>query len=479
MTEASDAVIVAATRTPIGRSGRALSGLTIEDIGMQTVAGVVAAAGLPPEDIDDLILGEVLRGGGCTARYVANALGLPPDTPGGAVQRQCATGMMAVQEAAAHIRSGMADVIVAGGIESMTRTPLLSEVALPLRRRPQFMPPSHPDSAEAPNTNMPITVGENTARECGITHEESDHWSYHSHMRAVAATDNGRFAEEIVPVTVPAGRGKSVTVSVDEHPRRDTTPEKLAALPSLTGPDGQVTAGNSSGIADGGAALVVVSRAYAEAHGKEPLATVRSWNSCGIEPARTGLAPTICVPRALNRAGLSESDVDLVEINEAFATMAVASSRKLGFPHDIVNVNGGGVGLGHPVGASGARILVTLIHELRRRGGGRSGVALRRRWHRLGDGARGARAGLIGSVVAQLDQVVVGVEQVDRRSLAAYAGLFTRALHVAHVVEGVAEGQLGRPHPGEGGIELLGRRRRPGAGRPPFPTGPAATSSPR
>ncbi len=218
--------------------------------------------------------------------------------------------------------------------------------------------------------NMLITVGENTARECGITREESDHWSYHSNIRAVAATDDGRFADEIVPVTVPAGRGESVTVSVDEHPRRDTSLEKLAALPSLTGPDGTITAGNSSGIADGGAALVVVARAFAGAHGMEPLATVRSWNSCGIEPARTGLAPTVCIPRALNRAGLSEADVDLVEINEAFASMAVACSRKLGFPHDIVNVNGGAVGIGHPVGASGARILVTLIHELRRRGGG-------------------------------------------------------------------------------------------------------------
>src|SRR5580692_7123324 len=358
MTEAvaNDAVIVAATRTPIGRSRGALAGLTVSDIGMQTVTGVLEVSGLDPNDIDDLILGEVLRGGGCTARYVANALGLPPDTPGGAVQRQCATGMMAVQEAAAHIRSGMADAMIAGGIESMTRTPLLfAKSPLPFGGVQQFMPPSHPDSAEAPNTNMLITVGENTARECGITREESDHWSYHSHMR---------------PVAVPAGRGETVTVSVDEHPRRDTTLEKLAALRSLTGPDGQVTAGNSSGIADGGAALVLVSRAYAESHGMTPLALVRSWNSCGIEPARTGLAPTICVPRALNRAGLSESDVDLVEINEAFATMAVACSRKLGFPHDIVNVNGGGVGLGHPVGASGARILVTLIHELRRRGGG-------------------------------------------------------------------------------------------------------------
>ncbi len=371
MSDATDAVIVAAIRTPIGRSGRGLAGLSIQDIGMQTVAGVIAASGLEPGDIDDLILGEVLQGGGCTARYVANALGLPPDTPGGATQRQCATGMMAVQEAAANIRSGMAEAVIAGGVESMTRSPLLFEKSpFPFGGVERFLPPSHPDSPDAPNMNMLITVGENTARECGITREESDHWSYHSNIRAVAATDDGRFAEEIVPVVVPAGRRETATVSVDEHPRRDTTLEKLAALPSLTGPDGTITAGNSSGIADGGAALVVVARSYAEAHGMEPLATVRSWNSCGIEPARTGLAPTVCVPRALNRAGLSESDVDLVEINEAFASMSVACARKLGFPHDIVNVNGGAVGIGHPVGASGARILVTLIHELRRRGGG-------------------------------------------------------------------------------------------------------------
>jgi acetyl-CoA C-acetyltransferase len=372
MTDATDAVIVAATRTPIGRSGRSLAGLSLHDIGLQTLQGVIDSVALDTADIDDLIVGEVLQGGGDTARYLANALGLPPDTPGGAVQRQCATGMMAVQEAAAHIRSGMADVIIAGGIETMTRGPMLFEKSpFPFGGVERYMPPSHPNTPDAPNTNMLITVGENTARECGITREESDEWSYHSHMRAVAATEDGRFAEEIVPVTVPAGRGATTTVSVDEHPRADTTLEKLAALPVLSGlPDGQVTAGSSSGIADGGAALIVTSRRYSEAHGLAPLATVRSWNSAGIEPARTGLAPTICVPRALAKAGLAESDVDLVEINEAFATMAVASSRKLGFPHDIVNVNGGAIGLGHPIAASGARILVTLIHELRRRGGG-------------------------------------------------------------------------------------------------------------
>jgi len=367
----SDAVIVAAIRTPIGRTGRSLAPLTLQGIGAQTVAGLIAASGVDVNEIDDLIIGEVLQGGGCTARYIAHQLGLPADTPGGAVQRQCATGMMAVQEAAANIRSGMARVVVAGGIESMTRSPLLfSKSPMPFGVMQQFLPPSHPDSAEAPNMNMLITVGENTANECGITREESDHWSYHSNIRAAAAADDGRFGAEIIPVTVPVGRGEVATLTVDEHPRRDTTPEKLAALPSLTGPNGTITAGNSSGIADGGAALVVVDRDYAEAHGLEVLATVRSWNSCGIEPARTGLAPTVCVPRALERAGLSTSDVDLVEINEAFASMAVACSRKLGFPHEIVNVNGGAVGIGHPVAASGARILVTLIHELRRRGGG-------------------------------------------------------------------------------------------------------------
>jgi acetyl-CoA C-acetyltransferase len=367
----SDAVIVAAIRTPIGRSGRSLAPLTLQAIGAQTVAGAIAASGIDVNEIDDLIIGEVLQGGGCTARYIANELGLPPDTPGGTVQRQCATGMMAVQEAAANIRSGMARVVVAGGIESMTRSPALyAKSPVPFGHMTQFIPPSHPDTVDAPNMNMLITVGENTANECGITREESDHWSYHSNIRAVSATDDGRFASEIIPVTVPVGRGETATVTVDEHPRRDTTLEKLAALPSLTGPNGTITAGNSSGIADGGAALVVVDRDYADAHGMEALATVRSWNSCGIEPARTGLAPTICVPRALNLAGLNESEVDLVEINEAFASMAVACARKLGFPHDIVNVNGGAVGMGHPVAASGARILVTLIHELRRRGGG-------------------------------------------------------------------------------------------------------------
>jgi acetyl-CoA C-acetyltransferase len=367
----ADAVVVAATRTPIARVGRSLAALSLAEIGKATVSGVLSRTTVDPGDIDDLILGEVLQGGGCTARYIAVDLGLPIDTPGVAVQRQCATGMMAVQDAAAQIRSGMARVVVAGGIESMTRSPLQFEKSpFPFGGVNRYLPPSHPDSDDAPNMNMLITVGENTANECGITREEQDEWSYHSNIRAVAATDDGHYAAEIVPVEVPAGRGETMTFAVDEQPRRDTSPEKLAQLPSLTGPEGTITAGNSSGIGDGGAAMVVVDRDYADAKGLEVLAVVRSWASCGIEPSRTGLAPTVAVPRALELGGLGLADVDLVEINEAFASMSVACARKLGFPHDIVNVNGGAVGMGHPVGCSGTRILVTLIHELRRRGGG-------------------------------------------------------------------------------------------------------------
>ncbi len=372
-----DPVVVAAARTPIGRAGRSLAALSLADIASKTVSGVIARSGIKVEDIDDLVLGEALQGGGCTARYVAVDLGLPADTPGLAVQRQCASGMAAVQDAAAQIRSDMAEVVIAGGVESMTRFPLQFERSpFPFGGVTQFMPPTHPDTPEAPNMNMLITVGENTARECNITRLEQDEWSYHSHMRAIAASDDGRFAEEIIPVDIPVGKGESMTLTFDEHPRRDTSIEKLGKLNSLTGPQGSITAGNSSGIADGGAALVVVERKYAEEHALTILASIRSWGSAGIEPARTGLAPTIAIPRALKRGGLGLNDVNLVEINEAFASMAVACSRTLGFSHDIVNVNGGAVGLGHPVGTSGARIIVTLIHELKRRGGGIGVAAL-------------------------------------------------------------------------------------------------------
>jgi acetyl-CoA C-acetyltransferase len=365
-------VIVSACRTPITDAYRgSLAPIDVRDLAARVVVEAVERSGLPADRVDDVVLGEVLQGGGCIARYTAVAAGLPPDTPGLALNRQCATGLTAVATAAANIAAGMDRVVVAGGAESMTQAPIThrkSPVAYGVPE--QFLSPSHPDRPDAPNMNMMITVGENTAREVGVTRERSDEWSLGSHRKAVAAIDEGRFKDEIVAVEVP-GRAGATVVEVDEHPRRDTSLEKLASLRVISGVvDGTVTAGNSSPINDGAAALVVVAEEVADAEGLEPLAYVRSWAAAGVDPARTGLAPTVAIPRAVERAGLTLGDVDLHEINEAFASMTVGCIDVLGLDPDTVNVNGGAVALGHPVGASGARLIVTLLHELRRRGGG-------------------------------------------------------------------------------------------------------------
>jgi acetyl-CoA C-acetyltransferase len=221
--------------------------------------------------------------------------------------------------------------------------------------------------------DMSITVGWNTAQKCNVTREEQDEWAYHSHMRAVAAIEDGRLADEIFAMEVPVGkRGETRTFDTDEHPRRDTSMEKLAKLPPLH-PEIEgfsITAGNSSGLNDASCAMVVCDGDYAQDHGLAPLAVVRSWASVGVPPRDTGTAPTLAIPKAVKRAGIQLDDVKLVEINEAFASMAVASSRILGFPHEIVNVNGSGCSLGHPVACTGARMVTTLMYELRRRGGG-------------------------------------------------------------------------------------------------------------
>jgi acetyl-CoA C-acetyltransferase len=368
-----EAVIVAAVRTAIADAYKgALANTSIYDIGKASVTDALKRSGVAAEDVDDLILGEVLQGGGDIARYLANDIGLPPDTPGLALNRQCATGMTAVDTAAANIRAGMDRVVIAGGVESMTQAPVT------YRKPPhaygameQWLSPSHPDSPEAPNMNMMITVGENTARKVGVSREAMDEWAYGSHMKALAATDEGRFADEIVPMEVVDGTGTTTTFDTDEHPRRSTTPEKLASLRVLSGiPDGTITAGNSSSLNDASAALVVADDGYAAANDLEVLAVVRSWCAVGVPPEDTGLAPTVAIPRAVRRAGLTLDDMKLVEINEAFASMTVGSIKVLELDPSIVNVNGGAVGLGHPVACSGARILVTLVHELRRRGGG-------------------------------------------------------------------------------------------------------------
>ncbi|GBE67973.1 acetyl-CoA acetyltransferase [Mycobacterium sp. MFM001] len=354
-----EAVIVSALRTPIGTARKG----TLRDTSAYELAHHVvseAAAGLDSVPVDDVILGEGLYGGGVLARHAALTAGLT-SVPGLAQNRHCAAGQAAVQSAAASVRAGMDQLIIAGGVNSASTSP---------RSRMQvdgewvdWFPPTHPDRPDAPNMDMSITVGWNAAVTAGISREEMDAWALRSHRNAIAAIDEGRFKEEIVPIETPHG-----LFEVDEHPRRDTTMEKLAALkplhPEIEG--FSITAGNACGANDGAAVLTIAS----DRLGLPALATIRSWASVGVDPAATGLAPVEAIPKALARAGLSLSDIDLFEINEAFASMCVATAKLLDIDPDRVNVSGSGCSLGHPVAATGARMLVTLVHELRRRGGG-------------------------------------------------------------------------------------------------------------
>jgi acetyl-CoA C-acetyltransferase len=256
----------------------------------------------------------------------------------------------------------MDELIIAGGVNSASTSPK-ARFRVGADWIDPWVSPTHPDRPDAPNMDMSITVGWNTAVAAGVTRSEMDEWALRSHRNAVRAIDEGRFDAEVVPIATPYG-----LFTVDEHPRRDTTLEKLASLKPLHPEiDGfSITAGNACGANDGAAALVVAS----DRLGLPALATVRAWASVGVDPAETGLAPVKAIPKALSRAGLAVSDVDLFEINEAFASMCVATVNRLGIDPERVNVNGSGCGLGHPVAATGARMLVTLVHELRRRGGG-------------------------------------------------------------------------------------------------------------
>jgi acetyl-CoA acetyltransferase family protein len=369
-----DAVVVSAARTAIGTARKGtLVDVSAFDLGRFAVGEALRRSNVPREDVDDLILGESLQGGGDIARFAAVSMGLS-NIPGAATNRHCASGLTAVQSAAASIRAGMDRVVIAGGTESLSTMPSTMK-RLPGKAEPQlWMSPSHPETAEAPAFDMSLTVGWNTARMADVSREAMDEWAYYSHQRAAAASDDGRFASEIFPIEIPDGRGGggTKTFAVDEHPRRETTRERLASLkplhPEIEG--FSITAGNSSGINDGAAALVLVDSDYARAHGLKPLAVIKSWASVGVPPERTGLAPTLAIPKALGRAGLETGDVDLFEINEAFCSMAVACTRILGLDHEIVNVNGSGCGLGHPIACTGARMVVTTVYELGRRGGG-------------------------------------------------------------------------------------------------------------
>jgi acetyl-CoA C-acetyltransferase len=371
-----NAVIVSTARTAIGTAFKGtLVDVDAFELSTHVIAEAVRRSGVDPTLIDDVVFGESRYGGGDIARYAAIEAGLD-HVPGVAHNRHCATGLTTVATAAGSIRAGMDRVVVAGGVESVSTGPRWTRRTPGTDEWADWAPPSHRNTPTAPNEDMSITVGWNAAVEAGVTREEMDAWAFRSHQRAVAAIDAGSFVDEIVPLEVTRRDGTTTTFAVDEHPRRTTSMEKLASLkpihPEIEG--FSITAGNASGVNDGAAALVLADLAVAEAAGVEPLAEVRAWASVGVAPERTGLAPTLAIPKALDRAGLAVGDVDLWEVNEAFASMCVGTTRILGIDEGIVNVLGSGCSLGHPVAMTGARMVISLVHELRRRGGG-TGVA--------------------------------------------------------------------------------------------------------
>jgi acetyl-CoA acetyltransferase family protein len=364
------AVIIAAGRTAIGTARKgALANLEASELAKPVLAAVIERSGLDPADFDDLILAEVWQGGGDIARYIAAALGFR-DLPGVALNRQCASSLSAIAMAAGQIASGMNRAVLAGGAESLSTAPIgRKRVAF---TKDEYIDPwyslSHPPAPDAPATDMSITVGHNCAVEYGISRQAQDEWALRSHQRAIKAIDAGSFVDEIVPIDVPQADGTTTVFAEDEHPRRDSSLETLAALrvihPEIDG--FTVTAGNSSGLNDA-AAIVALAAPHAT---DEPMAKVLSWNSVGVAPNRTGSGPIYAIPKALQLAGRKLEDVALFEINEAFAAQAIACSQELGLDEEIVNVYGSGIGLGHPIAATGARMVTSAIHELRRRGGG-------------------------------------------------------------------------------------------------------------
>jgi 3-oxoadipyl-CoA thiolase len=385
MTERDEVVILAAVRTPIGKYAGALKDVRPDDLAALVIAEAVKRAGVAPEAIEDVILGCANQAGEDNRNVARMALllaGLPVAVAGQTVNRLCGSSLQAVNSAANAIRAGEGEAIVAGGVESMTRAPYVlgkPEAAFPRGKmelqdttlgwrfiNPKLSALHHPHSMGE--------TAENVAEKYKVTREEQDAFALESHRRAIAAIDAGRFRDEILQVEIPTGKGASEPFAVDEQPRRDTTLERLAKLKPAFREGGSVTAGNSSGINDGAAALVLASRRWAETHGRKPLARILSGAVAGVDPAFMGLGPIPASRKALARAGIASSDLDLVELNEAFAAQALPCMRELALDAERVNVNGGAIALGHPLGCSGARILTTLLHELVHRGG-RYGLA--------------------------------------------------------------------------------------------------------
>ena len=372
-----DAAIVSPVRTPVGGFGGSLRGVPAEELGALVIRELLARTGLDPERVDDVVLGQSYPSGENPAigRLCSLKAGLPIDVPGYQLDRRCASGLQAVLNAAMLVQTGNADVVVAGGVESMSGVEYYTTAArwggrfgsMELHDRlMRARERSSPDERFGPISGM-LETAENLATKYEITREEQDEYALASHRKAVAAQDEGKFADEIVPVPVPQRRGDPVMFDADEGPRRDTSMEKLARLrPVMT--DGTVTAGNASSQNDAAAVCLVVAADKLDELGLEPMAYLRGWAAVGVHPAYMGIGPVPAVEKLFERTGLTWDDVDLIELNEAFAAQVLAVLREWDLPSlDGLNVNGSGVSLGHPIAATGARVLATMLYEAKRR----------------------------------------------------------------------------------------------------------------
>jgi len=367
-------VVLSTARTPVARLGGGLSSLAATELGGIAVRAALERADVAPDQVQHVVMGHVLQAGAgqIPSRQAQIAAGIPREVPSETINKVCASGLRAAGLIDAAVRAGDVEVAVGGGMESMSQAPyLLPQGRFGARMGDvQALDEMVHDGLTNPFSGRQMyqeaaMVGD----ELELTRADLDRWALRSHQRSVAATDEGRLPEEIVPVTVSGKRGDTV-VEVDESPRRDTTLERLAALPGLTGPGGSHTAGNSPGVNDGAAALVLAADEWAEREGREWLAEIVAQAAVADDFAYLARTPANAALAALDKAGLQPGDIDLWEINEAFASVTLNSIRMLGIDEELVNVNGGAVAIGHPLGASGARILGSLVLELRRRGGG-------------------------------------------------------------------------------------------------------------
>ncbi|GED56852.1 acetyl-CoA C-acetyltransferase [Brevibacillus formosus] len=368
-------VIVGAARTPFGKLGGALKALSAVELGSIAIKEAVERAGISGDQVDEVIMGMVLQAGAgqVPSRQAARKAGLPWNVASETINKVCASGMRAVTMGDQIIRAGDGEIIVAGGMESMSNAPY----ALPDARYGMRMGDATVrdlmmyDGLTCPFHQVAMAVhGNNVAEENGITREEQDAWALRSQQRAAQAMEKGLFADELVSVSIPQRKGEPLQVTVDEGPRPDTTEEGLAKLPPVYKKDGTITAGNAPGINDGAAAMVLMSDAKAQQLGIKPLATILGHAAVGAEAPYIATTPGLAINKLLEKTGVSLSEIDLFEVNEAFAAVILTSGKIVGWDAEKVNVNGGAIAFGHPIGASGARIIMHLAYELKRRGGG-------------------------------------------------------------------------------------------------------------